>query len=76
LESKVNLATEFFSGLMGTAQARDFDVSLEALGMPAVDLSELEEPFSEAEVLAAIRAMPSNKSPGPYGFSWEFYHHC
>jgi hypothetical protein len=76
LESKVNLATDFFSGLMGTAQAREFDVSLEALGVPTVDLSELEEPFTEAEVLAAICAMPPNKSPGPDGFSWDFYCHC
>ncbi|KAM0828305.1 hypothetical protein ACQ4PT_067636 [Festuca glaucescens] len=76
LEGKVGLATDFFLGLLGSAQPREFDLSLGALGMAPVDLSELETPFSEAEVLAAIRAMPLNKSPGLYGFSWEFYRHC
>jgi mannosylglycoprotein endo-beta-mannosidase len=36
----------------------------------------LEGQFSEAEVSAAICVMPTNKSPGPDGFSWEFYRHC
>jgi mannosylglycoprotein endo-beta-mannosidase len=36
----------------------------------------LEVQFTEAEVWAAICAMPTNKSPGPDGFTWEFYRHC
>jgi hypothetical protein len=39
-------------------------------------LSELEAQFTEEEVWAALHAMPTNKSPGPDGFTWEFYRRC
>jgi mannosylglycoprotein endo-beta-mannosidase len=76
LPGNVVLATDYFTQLLGTAQPRDFGVSLRALGLQPLDLSVLEGQFSEAEVWEAIRAMPTNKSPGPDGFSWEFYRHC
>ncbi|KAM0824886.1 hypothetical protein ACQ4PT_069905 [Festuca glaucescens] len=76
LPGKVELATDYFMRLLGTAQPRDFGVSLQALGLQPLDLSALEGQFSEAEIWAAICAMPTNKSPGPDGFSWEFYRHC
>jgi hypothetical protein len=41
-----------------------------------VDLSALEAHFTDEEVWEAIRAMPPNKSPGPDGFTSEFYRHC
>ena len=41
-----------------------------------MDLAGLEAQFTEEEVSAAIKAMPSNKSPGPDGFPWEFYKAC
>ncbi|KAM0861655.1 hypothetical protein ACQ4PT_045717 [Festuca glaucescens] len=76
LPGKIELATEFYMGLMGSAQPRDTDISLAALGLGQVDLSDLEAQFTEAEVWDALRAMPTNKSPGPDGFTWEFYRHC
>lgn len=33
----------------------------------------LEQPFTEAEVSAAVRASPSSSSPGPSGLPYEFY---
>lgn len=33
----------------------------------------LDQPFTEAEVLAAVRASPSSSSPGPSGLPYEFY---
>jgi hypothetical protein len=30
----------------------------------------------EEEVRSALRSIPGNKSPGPDGFSWEFYRQC
>jgi hypothetical protein len=76
LHGKVDLATSFYLDLLGTAQQRDADVSLRALGLEPVDLSDLEAQFSKQEVWDAIRAMPANTSPGPDGFTWEFYHRC
>jgi hypothetical protein len=76
LREKVDLATRYFLNLLGSAQPRGCDVSLAAVGLLPVDLDGLEAHFSEAEVIAAIHAMPSNKSPGPDGFTWDFYRYC
>jgi hypothetical protein len=70
------LAIDYFVDLLGTTQAREFDLSLEAIGLPQVDLAGLEGQISEEEAWAAVRAMPANKSPGPDGFTWDFYKAC
>ncbi|KAM0928574.1 hypothetical protein ACQ4PT_002562 [Festuca glaucescens] len=69
LDGKVGLTMEYFMGLLGSMQPRDFDLSLEAIGLQPMELAGLKAQFSEDEVWAAIRAMPSNKSPSPDGFS-------
>jgi hypothetical protein len=76
LRDKVDLATSYFLNLLGSAQPRDCDVSLATIGLQPINLSGLEAQFTEDEVLAAIHAMPSNKSPGPDGFTWDFYRYC
>ncbi|KAM0911565.1 hypothetical protein ACQ4PT_013380 [Festuca glaucescens] len=70
------MATAFYVELLGRPQPRDHDLSLEAIGMPVVDLSGLEAQFTEEEVWAAVKAMPGNKTPGPDGLSWEFFRAC
>ncbi|KAM0913367.1 hypothetical protein ACQ4PT_012221 [Festuca glaucescens] len=76
LPGKVELATGYFMGLMGSAQPREADISLAAVGLGPIDLYALEAQFMESEVWDALRAMPANKSPGPDGFTWEFYRRC
>ncbi|WVZ83679.1 hypothetical protein U9M48_030804 [Paspalum notatum var. saurae] len=44
-----------------------------SLGLDPLDLSALDEPFSEEEVLEAIHAMPADRAPGPDGFTGAFY---
>jgi hypothetical protein len=73
---KEELATDFFVDILGRAQRRTHDISLAAAGLAAVDLSQLEAVFSEQEVWTAIKGMPDYKSPGPDGFSWDFYKCC
>jgi len=36
-------------------------------------LSSLDRPFSDDEILLAIRQMPQNKAPGPDGFTGHFF---
>ncbi|KAM0920754.1 hypothetical protein ACQ4PT_007317 [Festuca glaucescens] len=74
--NKEELATSFFSELLGSGVGRDHDISLEAAGLPIIDLSDLEQAFSEEEAWKAIKDMPANRAPGPDGFSWDFYQHC
>ena len=38
-----------------------------------VDLSALEVPFTWGEIAEAIQNAPNNRSPGPDGFTSEFY---
>jgi hypothetical protein len=38
-----------------------------------MDLSVLEQPFSEKEVRDTIVCLPSDKAPGPDGFTGKFY---
>jgi hypothetical protein len=73
LEGKVGIATDYFMGLLGSAQPREFDLSVQALGLQPIDLAGLEVQFTEEEVWDTICVMPVNKSPGPDGFSAEFY---
>lgn len=40
------------------------------------NLSELDLPFSEQETWDTIRNLPSNKAPGPDGFTGRFYKVC
>jgi hypothetical protein len=74
--TKEALATDFYVRLLGTARPRACDIDLSAVGLQPVDLSGLEAQFTKEEVWSALRSMPGNKSPGPNGFSWEFYRQC
>jgi hypothetical protein len=70
-----DIATGFFSELVGRAQPRTHDLALDAMGLGASDLAALDAEFSDDEGWSAVRAMSSNKSPGPDGFTWEFFRH-
>lgn len=65
--------TDYFNSLLGTAQARNHSLDLNFLNMEQVDLSELEEIFTEEEVWATIKDMHADRAPGPDGFSTAFY---
>ena len=48
----------------------------EELGLSQVDLSDIEGEFTLDEIKLALDDMPSEKAPGPDGFSGGFYKHC
>jgi hypothetical protein len=58
--------------LLGTIDNREHSLDLGAIGLPRFDL-DLGEIFSEAEVWETIKAMPSDRAPGPNGFIGAFY---
>ena len=66
----------FFSGLLGADFQRQSTINLSSCHREAVDLSDLECPFSEKEVLDTIVCLPSDKAPGPDGFTGRFYKSC
>ena len=52
------------------------DRFLEKFNLPRLNQKEIEimnNPITSTEIEAVIKNLPKNKSPGPYGFTGEFY---
>lgn len=64
---------EHFLAVMGSEEPRGTTINFDALDMPVLDLSELTTPFFEQEVRAVINDLPSDRAPGPDGFTGAFY---
>ena len=60
---------DFYSNLLGESLDREVTINLDELAIPSFDLSELDAPFSEDEVWRTINSLPSDKAPGPDGFT-------
>jgi hypothetical protein len=69
---KANLVDQFYSNLIGQSVFRESTIDLEALGLPAHNLSTLDAPFTKQEVWEAVSNLPSDKAPGPDGFTERF----
>jgi hypothetical protein len=67
---------DFFANLLGSNIQRPYSLNLAACHRDAIDLSSLEAPFSVKEVCDTIGALPSDKAPGPDGFTGKFYKCC
>jgi hypothetical protein len=75
-EEKEDNIFDFYSSLLGEAPDRDVTINSEALNISHHDLADLEAPISEEEVWKAICSLPSDKAPGPDGFTVNFYKVC
>lgn len=64
---------QHFSALMGSSFTRSTSFALETIGLPSVDLSELDHLFSEDEIWLTVADLPDDKAPGPDGFTGRFY---
>ena len=54
----------------------EMDRFLEKFGLPGLNREEVEimnDPITSTEIEAVIKNLPKNKSPGPGGFTGEFY---
>ena len=66
----------FYKSLLGDSSDREVTVNIAELNVPSFDLTDLDSPFSEEEVWKTICSLPSNKAPGPDGFTGKFYKVC
>ena len=75
-EEKEQNIFNFYSSLLGECLDREAMVNLEELNLPRIDLADLEVPFTEEEVWKTIQSLPTDKAPGPDGFTGKFYKTC
>jgi hypothetical protein len=75
-EDKARAANDFYENLFGTNLNRDHSINLEELGTVVHNLADLERPFTEDEMWATVKKLPSDKAPGPDGFTSRFYKTC
>ena len=62
-----------FDSLLGQPFQRLGNIGLHRLGLPTIELDQLEVLFTEQEVWETIASMPSDRAPGPDGFTGIFY---
>jgi hypothetical protein len=64
---------EFYTNLIGSEGERQRTIDLAALDIPTFELASLDAPILEEEVWSTIKSLPSDKAPGPDGFTDRFY---
>jgi len=64
---------DYFNSIIVANFERSRNINLAAIGVPAMELSALEALFTEEEVRSVIVELPSDKAPGPDGFTGLFY---
>ncbi|XP_066392841.1 uncharacterized protein [Miscanthus floridulus] len=72
-EAKADIVYEYYNGLLGNAFVRQHRIDLSQLDLSRLDLHELVAPFAADEVARVVRETPSDRAPGPDGFSGAFY---
>jgi hypothetical protein len=75
-EDKHDILHTFYENLIGRAAERDVALDLQAFHRHGFDLSALDSPITEEEVWTTIKSLPSDRAPGPDGFTGRFYKKC
>lgn len=64
-EDMAAAAFEYFFGILGTPEAREFTISLQTIDERHFSLSDLDRPFMEDEIWAAIKQLPTGCATVP-----------
>jgi hypothetical protein len=75
-EDKAQVIDAYSEDVLGSNLYREQTINLNELGVPSFELLGLDAPFTEEEVWAKIKALPSDKAPGPDGLTGRFYKVC
>lgn len=72
-EAKAGIVFDYYNEFLGKAFISQHRIDVAALGLPRLDLQELAARFTMDEVVRIVRETPSDRAPGPDGFSGAFY---
>lgn len=72
-EAKAGIVFQFYDNLLGTPFTRLHRINLALLHLPTVDLEHLVIPFTTEEISRVVLDSPSDRAPGPDGFSGAFF---
>jgi hypothetical protein len=75
-DDKEKAVADYFSNHLSSMPPRSRTFNWNALGYIPRDLSMLESPFTWEEIKHIINSMPSDKAPGPDGFTGAFFKSC
>jgi len=75
-EEKAAVIDDYFEEVLGNCTIRENTINLAELGINTHDLSALELPFTIEEVWRTIKQLPSDKAPGPDGYTARFEKTC
>jgi len=70
--AKSDAIFQYFNDILGKPFQRQHFIVLHDL-LPQVDLSGIDNCFSEQEVWEAVKDLPGDRAPGPDGFNGDFY---
>jgi hypothetical protein len=72
-EDKQQVMFQFYKDLIGKVFERNFSLNLANFHKGNLELSHFDNPISLEEINSAILSLPSDKAPGPDGFTGRFY---
>jgi hypothetical protein len=72
-EAKAQVIDNHFENIMGTSATSSFSLDFTRLQIPTLDLAALDVCFTEDEIWETIKELPSDRAPGPDGFTRLFY---
>jgi hypothetical protein len=75
-DEKAVTAFSFFDEILEVSHEGSCALDFEELGLPRLDLHDLDRPFTKAEIWEVIKDLPLDKAPNPDGFTRRFYRAC
>jgi hypothetical protein len=73
---KAEAVDSFFGELLSSSVDCPFSLDPDFLGIPSINLRQIDGEFIMEEVWKAVKGMPLDKCPGPDGFSARFFVVC
>jgi mannosylglycoprotein endo-beta-mannosidase len=75
-QDKQDVVMQHFTDFLSSLSQRTQELNWETLALPKIDLTHLDKPFEEAEIVRAISQLPPDCALGPDGYTGIFFGKC